>query len=386
VIKLLKVLRRRGVYTEITAKLRGDPELARVIPITLEVDVPGGMVELQRNVASAVPGDRAARHVHQGFDALSGSSSSPIQAQQHFTEALRLNSSHSEALYGMAHALWRAGDASEALSVVDEAIAIEPNELSYRRTQIELARATGQYSYGLHLYRQAARVFEHVYDLEGLAAELLLDAGNPDEARRCVSRAILTGDQKAELAKTTDEAIAARTRARALMHEALASVQAKNWKAASSTLLRAQAIYNRDPELCMNTAFATLHDGDPRVCAGLMLHASSVVSDVLAATCVVNAGLAMLKAGEFEHAIGILDMAAMRLTYLFGGETPESTVDLPSVGVWIEGDELREERVTVAADLLSGGLARARKQHVDVPTRVHALETAYRRAAATAVL
>jgi tetratricopeptide (TPR) repeat protein len=364
--------------------LRSSPQLAGVIPITLEVDVPGGIVELQRNVGSSVRRDKAASHVQQGFDALAGASPSPVQAQKHFADALRLNPAHTEALYGMAHSLWRANDAFEAFSVIGDAVEIEPNYLPYQQTQIELARTTGQYNYALYLYRRAARLFEYVYDLEELAAELLLDAGNPDEAKHCVSRAILTEDRRADLVKTTDEAIAARSRARALMEEAHMSVQAKDWKAASSTLLRAQAIYNRDPELCMNTAFATLHEGDPRVCAGLMMHASMVVSDVLAATCTANAGFAMLKAGELEHAMGILDMTAMRLSSLFGGEIPASEADLPSVGVWIAGDALREERVMVAADVLVDGLARARNQHVDVPERVQALANAYRKAAATA--
>lgn len=384
VIKLLKFPRPRGGYTEVIARARSKPDLARIIPITLEVDVPGGMVELQRNAGSAPPGDKAAPHVQQGFEALAGDSPSPVKAQVHFTDALRLNPSHTEALYGMAHALWRADDAGKAFSVIGDAVEIEPNYLPYRHTQIDLARATGQNSYALHLYRQAADAFEHVHDLEELAAELLLDAGDPDQARRCALRAIVTDDRKAELEQAIAEASAARTRARALMQEARASVNAGNWKAASNTLLRAQEIYDRDPELCMNTAFAALREGNPLVCAGLMLHASMVVSDALAATCAANAGFAMLKAGEFEQAMEILDMAANRLSYLCGGEIPANEVDLPSVGVWIAGDELREERVGVAADILAAGLARARSQHVDVPERVQTLAAAYREAAANA--
>jgi len=384
VIKLLKAPRPRGSYTEIIAQLRSAPDMARIIPITLEVDVPGGIVELQRNVGSAPP-DKADPHVRQGFAALAGATPSPVKAQTHFTDALRLNPAHTEALYGMAHSLWQAGDASQAFAVIGDAVQIEPNYLPYRQTQIALARATEQHGYALHLYRQAAGVFENVYDLEELAAEMLLDAGNPDEARRCALRAIVTNDRKAELEQAIAEASAARTRARALMDEARASVDAGNWKAASDTLLRAQNIYNRDPELCMNTAFAALHEGNPLVCAGLMLHAATVVSDVLAATCSVNAGFALLKAGEFEQAMEILDMAARRLSYLCGGEIPANEFDLPSVGVWIDGEELREERVFVAADVIAAGLARARNQHVDVPERVQVLVAAYGEAAANAV-
>jgi Flp pilus assembly protein TadD len=376
VIKILKIPRPRGVYTTLISQLRSDIELARVTTVTLEVDVPGGMVEIQPNVESR-GADPAGTHVRQGFDALTGKTPSPLEARKHFGDALRLNPSHCEALYGMAHALWRANETSQAFMRISEAVDIEPMYLPYWRTYVELARATGQYAYALQLYREAVRLFEHVYDLEELAAEILLDAGNPDEATQCVTRAIVTPERRAELEKEVSHAIEERTRARALMQAARASVMAKDWKTASSALMHAQAVYNRDPELCMNTAFATLHDGDPRVCASLMLHASMVVSDPLAATCAANAGFAMLKANEIAHAMGVLDMAALRLSALCGGEIPANEVDLPSVGIWIDGDELIEERVGVAEEIIATGLARAAALHVQVPPRVQALAAAY---------
>jgi hypothetical protein len=377
VVKLLKRPRPRGLYTKQISLLRSDAELARVIPLTLEVDVPGGFVEIQSNVGSRDRGDTASSRVHQGFDALTGETPSPADAEKLFADALRLNPYHSEALYGMAHALWRTKETSGAFTYIGEAVDIEPMCLPYRRTYIELARDTGQLGFALQLYREAAQLFEHVYDLEELAAELLLDAGSPDEAAECVRRAIITVERRRELENEADHAIAERTRARELMQAARASVVAKDWKAASSALLRAQAVYNRDPELCMNTAFATLHEGDPHVSAGLMLHASMVVSDLLAATCAANAGFAMLKANEFTHAMEVLDMAAIRISALCGGEIPANESDLPSVGIWISGDELIEERVGVAAEIIAAGMKRAAHLHVQAPPRVLALATAY---------
>ena len=127
VIKVLKRPRPRGVYTKQISLLRTDTELARVITLTLEVDVPGGMVEIQPNVESRG------------------------EAEKRFTDALRLNPYHSEALYGMAHALWRANETSQAFRRIGEAVEIEPMYLPYRRTHIELARATGQSGYALQL-------------------------------------------------------------------------------------------------------------------------------------------------------------------------------------------------------------------------------------------
>jgi hypothetical protein len=217
-----------------------------------------------------------------------------------------------------------------------------------------------------------------------VATEILLDSGKPEEAKQCLARAMVSGERRVELEKTIDDAIAARARARVLMHAARASVMAKDWSIASSGLLRAQEVYNRDPDLCMNTAFATLHEGDPRICAGLMLHASMVVSEPLAAVCAANAGFAMLKAHDVESAIGILEIAALRLSSLHGGEIPAHEGDLPSVGVWIDGDELREERVSVAADLIGRGLEQATAKGVNVPDRVRTLAAAYHQAAGAA--
>jgi tetratricopeptide (TPR) repeat protein len=284
----------------------------------------------------------------------------------------------------MARALWLADAAFEALPMIEKAVDLEPNAFHYRRTHIELVRATQQFAFALHLYRQVTGLFENVHDLDELATEILLDAGKPEEAKQCLPRAIVSGGRRVELDKAVDDAVAARTRALELMRAARASVTAKDWSAASSALLRAQEIYNRDAELCMNTAFATLHEGDPRICAALMLHASSIVSEPLAAVCAANAGIAMLKTHDVEGAMTILDIAARRLSWLHGGEIPANEVDLPSVGVWIEDDTLIEERVSVAELYIRRGLEQAAAKGIDVPERVRTLAAAYSQAAAAA--
>ena len=94
VVKILKRPRPRGLYTKIIAKMRTNPELARTIPITLEVDVPGGMVEFQPNAGSSDRDDRAAEHVSRGFASLTNTTPALPEAHVSFTEALRINPSH----------------------------------------------------------------------------------------------------------------------------------------------------------------------------------------------------------------------------------------------------------------------------------------------------
>ena len=254
-----------------------------------------------------------------------------------------------------------------------------------RRTHIQLVHATQHVRVWLtSLSRGDSPVNEHVHDLDELATELLLDAGKPEEAKQCVAAAVVSAGRRVELEKAVDDAVRARARALELMHAARGSVMAKDWRAASNALLRAQEIYKRDAELCMNTAFASLHEGNPRICAALMLHASNVVSEPLAAVCAANAGIAMLKAHDLEGAMAILDIAARRLSWLHGGEIPANQIDLPSVGVWIEGDTMMQERVSVAEAFISTGIAQAAAQGVNVPDRVRALAAAYCQAAAAA--
>ena len=127
VIRILTRPRPRGICTEQLSVLRADPDLARLIPITLEVDVPGGLVEFHPNVASPGGSDGAIEDVRKGCAALAKTNPSPGEAQQHFAEALRLNPFHTEAMYGMARALWLADAAFDALPIIRKAVDLEPN-------------------------------------------------------------------------------------------------------------------------------------------------------------------------------------------------------------------------------------------------------------------
>lgn len=380
VIKVLKQPRPRGLYTRQIAHLRTDPALARVIPVTLEVDVPGGMVELQPNAGASSDPDPAADAIAAGYSAMSSEVPALDAAIGHFEAVLAQRPFHSEALYGLAHAQWRQDRPFDAFFAIDKAAQIEPNLLRYRLTQIELALATQQAGYALDLFVQFERDFADVHDLDELGARVLSHVGQPDAALRRIASAMVSDVQRAELRREAEIAVAARGQALAMMAGASEHVYAGRWEAAASALLEAQRIYNRDPELCMNTAFAAIHSGDLRVCAGLMLHASSVVSDALQPTCSANAGFALLLSDEFAGAMDILKITARRLQALHGA-IPESPDDLPGVGIWIDDDGLREEPTPVAADVLEQGLKRAAAVGVAVPELVHALARAYRVAA-----
>jgi len=379
VFKVPKQPRPRGLYLGVLAKLRADPMLARTIPISIEIEVPGGLIELQRYLphrGQPHHRDLANEDVNAAFEALKGEAPALDLARRHFMAALAINPRHTEALYGMAHTLWRLGEPFDGLAQIEEAVRIEPNLLQYRRKLIELTMATKQPGRARELFREAEQHFSDMHDLDELGVELFLNVGDPEEALKRVPSAIVSEERRAEMRREAEDAVTARQRALALMAEARELVMASQWEAACESLLAAQRIYDRDPILCMNTAFAAIHGGDPRVCAGLMLYASMVVPDYLAATCAANAGFALLLANEHEQAIGVLDIAVARLTGMYG-TIPDNPADLPGVGIWFEDGRLHEERIAVAADLLEQGLQRAEAAGVSVSDRTRALAAAY---------
>jgi hypothetical protein len=381
VVKILKWARPRGEYTRTLSVLRASTKLAPVITVTVECEVPGGLVELQRNAMSPLEGDRAAEHVRAGFDALK---EDPVDARRCFETALHINPAHSAALYGLAHALWRADDTAAASQAIESAVQIEPNILDSWDTYIRLAAVRGLTAQALQLYRRASKLFEHVHDLDELGATLYLQAGDPEAARNCVATAIVTDEQRESLVKDVDAAAAVRESALALAATARPHVMAGEWATAAHILLDAQRRYNADPALTMNAGFATARGGDPEVAAALLIHATSVVRDAFLPVCLLNASFAMIAAGHAERAMNNLDVTARVLTSLYG-EVPDNQIDLPSVGLWTEGDELVSEPVSAASAILAGAVAAADADGRSVPERVRDLAAKFRHATVTAV-
>lgn len=384
VIKILRQPRPVGKVPEILAKLRASPqknfEFARIIPPVIEFEVPGGLVELQANMdRRRNPGTAADAACDEGMRLLSDETGG-AGAVAAFRRALQANPMHTEAMMGLAQALLNGDDRFRALDWVERAVGIEPNQLSYWRALMTVGRSTGQIGLALNAYRQAAACFPTIHDLDDLGAELFIDAGDPEGARNCISTALLTKEQVDERKREIEDAIAARSQARALLPLAREKAEQKDWEAASRILLQAQATYNRDPELCMNTAFCSYRAGDPRVAIALMLHAKSVVSTELRPTCSANAAFALIKNGDLPMALQLLNSLAHDLASAHHGKIPDLELDLPGIGCWIEGRSLAEERISTAATVLGQAIGEARRT-MAVPDAVEALVEAYSHAA-----
>jgi hypothetical protein len=200
-------------------------------------------------------------------------------------------------------------------------------------------------------------IFSNVFDLDDLGARMCLASGDPEAASSYAEHALLEEASKAALRKEIEEAGVAKVRASELMSKGSASIYQKDWTGALTLLNRAYAVYDKDPFLNINLAFALRRAGDYRAATRLLMEACQVVPEVLGPVCMANSAFCLIKAGDMESGASLLNGTSQLLSILHKGRVPTNCADLPGIGVWIEHNgTLEEEGITSARDLVETAL------------------------------
>jgi tetratricopeptide (TPR) repeat protein len=278
------------------------------------------------------------------------------QAIASYNRVLELNPCHTPAMLNLA-SVYRASnernDVSRAQALAGKAVQIEPNYFLYHRAHIVYSFELGHLRFAFQEFLRMKSIFSNVFDLDDLGAKMCLASGDPEAASSYAEHALLEEAGKAALRKEIEEACVAKARASELMCEAKASIEQKDWTDALTLLSRAHGIYDKNPFLNMNLAFALRRAGDYGAATRLLMGAGQVLPEVLGTVCMANSAFCLIAAGEMEFATSLLDGTSQLLSILHKGRVPTNCADLPGIGIWIEDKgTVREEGITSARDLV----------------------------------
>ena len=321
VLKIVRLADRPiGMYTEIVAKLRACPNgafrLSKSVPITIEAHLPGGLAEFQEYFGPYEDVNAPTKH----FMDLAWESAENKQYDQaiaSYNRVLEVNPYHTPAMLNLASVYRQSNernDLANAQALAGKAVQIEPNYFLYRRAHIMYSFELGQLRFALQELLSVRSIFSNVFDLDDLGARMCLASGDPEAASSYTEHALLEEEAKAALRKEIEEARVAKARASELMWQAKASIAEKDWAGALTLLSRAYAVYDKDPFLNMNLAFALLRAGDYRAATSLLMRACQVVPEVFCAVCMANSAFCMIKAGDMESGASLLDGTSQLLS------------------------------------------------------------------------
>jgi TPR repeat protein len=344
-----------GMKSELIAGLRASSvELSRSTPFIIEAQLPGGLVEFQEYLGPYEEANASTKHL-MDLAAESAERKQYEQAIASYNRVLELNPCHTPAMVNLA-SVYREGhdrnDFSRAQALARKAVQIEPNYLLYHRAHIIYSFELGLLRFALQEFSRMKSIFSNVFDLDDLGARMCLTSGDPEAASSYAEHALLEEASKAALRKEIEEARVAKARASELMWEARASIDQKDWTGALTLLNRAYAVYDKDPFLNMNLAFALRRAGEYRAATRLLMGACPVVPEVLGPVCMANSAFCQIEAEEMESGASLLDGTSQLLSILHKGRVPTNCADLPGIGIWIEDKRLNEENITSACNLV----------------------------------
>jgi tetratricopeptide (TPR) repeat protein len=328
----------------------GDPSFAKIIPISIEVELPGGQAEVQEYAGGgprppAAPGD-----------ALTIVADTLLAADKHvdaiaaYKAALAENTDHTHALINLAASLSQSGDLSGAQKAALRATMVEPNFLLYHRALIGYLGDGGLVRLALLRFRQAKKICPNTNDLCELGARLFLLAGEPKAALAEAEVSVLIKTEKSALLETTIRAIEACDKAHAFAEEARPLIETEPARALE-LLRQAHRTSPNDPRITMNLAFALARAGERRDAVPLLLIAASRGPESLAKSCYLNAALCE---SDRERAMHLLAATMTNLDAEHDGREPRDLLfALPGPGVWVSEDQIVERALDAAADLVA---------------------------------
>jgi tetratricopeptide (TPR) repeat protein len=344
------------VPSEMRAKLAAgrtpEHDFAKIIPVSIEIELPGGRAEMQIYVGDS-------RDEKSQADVLINQADELLHKSQ-FREAATLyektlaeNPEHTRAMVNLAAA--RAGDKdlAGAYEAAQKAARIEPNYPLYRRAVIHYLTAQGLRRPALDEFRLLQRDFPNVHDFDDLGAELLLVCGEPESAMVCAQNCFLYSAEKDRLIAKVRAAVEARSKAQTLLSEARSIVQREDPLRVVDVLERARAIDQNDPLLAANLALTLARVGRCHEAIPLLRYAATHGPSRWAKVCYANAAFCAMQDGELREAMILLNLAMSYISSELGGrELKNLAADLPGKGIWVEEQCIIEEKLDSAARLV----------------------------------
>jgi len=385
-LHVLKIWRQTDlgyVPSEVRAKLAAarTPEFdfAKVVPVSIEIDLLGGSAEMQIYAGGAKDERTRADNLTDEADQLRKESRLQ-EAVAAYEQALADNPSHTHALVNLAAARADLNDLAGAYGAAARARSIEPNYPLYRRALIYYLAAQGLARLALVEFQSTQKDFPNVFDFNDLGAELLLVCGRPESAVACAEKCLLDPADKKKLIAKAHAAVTARSKAQALVGEARSLLERTAPLRIVALLEKARAIDPNDPLLAINLAFnlarvARFHEAIPLLLCGVNNGPLQWMKVSYA-----NAAFCAISEGDLSVAMLLLSSTMSQLELeLRGAQSKNLAVDLPGKGIWIDEESIIEEPLESAARLVLQSV-RTYEKESPVPAEAASLADLYARA------
>jgi len=377
-LHVLKIWRRpRLGYTlsqlraRLAARRTAEYDFAKLIPVSIEITLPGGRGEMQIYVER--PDDESTRAdvLADKGDALFKNSRFE-EAIAAYGEALAENPKHTRALVNSAAARAAVHDLEGAYNSAAKAARIEPNYPLYRRAVIHYLAAQGLARLALNEFRSAQRDFPNVFDFNDIGAELFLVCGEPESAVACAQDCLLDTPDKDRLIAKSRAAVEARSKAQALFREAQSLVQHADPARVLPLLKSAREIDQCDPLLASNLGLTLARAGRPREALPLLLYGATHGPLHLAKVCYANASFCAMENGELQVAMILLDTVMAQFNAELDGRQLKNLIaDLPGKGIWMDEESIMEEKLDSAARLVLRSVQAYGKESTVPPEAAH---------------
>jgi tetratricopeptide (TPR) repeat protein len=340
------------VRAELASDRGSEIDFADLIPVSIEIELPGGRAEMQ--IYAGGLGDdctRADTLTDKGDELFKNSRFG--EAITSYGEALVENPNHTHALVNLAAARAAEGDLEGAYQAAARATAIEPNYPLYRRALIHYLRVQGLARLALGAFHSAREDFPNVCDFNDLGASLLVACGEPELALTCAQDCVLASADKDKLLATIRVAVEARSRAQVLMDEARSLAQHADAFRVLALLEKARAFDESNPLLAGNLALTLARVGRCREAVPLLLHAATHGPFHWAKVFYANVAFCLMKEGELPAAMVFLGTTMSQIDMeLQGRQLKNLAADLPGRGIWVDEQAIFEEKVESAARLV----------------------------------
>ena len=355
-------------------------DFAKIIPVSIEIDLPGGQAEMQIYAGGSKDPTTAADALTEKGDALLDSSM-VREAIQAYEKALAKNPNHTHALVNRAAAHAQMDDPVTAYHTAAQARSIEPNYPLYHRACIQYLASQGLARLALDDFHSAQECFPNVFDFNDIGAHLLLICGQPESALACAENCLLDSADKETLVKKIRAAVDAKPRVRVLIGEARSLLKHAEPHRIVALLEEAREIDQNDPMLATNLGLALARAGRSGDAIPLLLHAATHGPPEWTKVCYANAAFCAMDQGLLEAAMALLETTMSQFDIELGGRPLQNLVaDLPGRGIWVDDTNIVEERLDSAAQLVIRSVHEYQK-HSAMPANASRLAKLYVEAA-----
>jgi tetratricopeptide (TPR) repeat protein len=371
-----------GGQAEVIARMRTDPMLASVVPISLFIEAHGGAFEVQALSGYEYPGETPALKALMERATASIDGGDYTGARTFYAQILNSAPNHVVALHNLAAAHANLEDYDQASKIEAIAVEVEPNFILYRLTQMRYAGNAGNLKLALEYFGLLKEQFPYIHDADDLAIEVYLLLGDFEGGKRVLAEGMLSEERLSHWKDQIAAAESASKRAATMTAEAktlLDEDQQRNDAAILRLLEEAHAIYDKDPWLTINLALALGRAGDHQQAVTLLASAMSVVPELYVMNCSANIAFNLIRMSQFDLSMTFLDMTLDVLETISKGQF--NIYDLPGVAVWVEENRVIEERAQSASQLVDHALKNLSPQ-TPIPPGVTRLAALYREAAA----